>query len=66
MFHVKHSALLKFILHQHDAIQGIIPLSPAWMIPEGARKGPLLGQTFDPDHIPELTYEQFLELVSTI
>ena len=38
---------------KHDVIKGLIPLSPAWMIPEGARKGTLLGQDFDPDHIPE-------------
>ena len=38
---------------KHDVIKGIIPLSPAWMIPEGARKGNLLGQDFDPDHVPE-------------
>ena len=38
---------------KHDVIKGLIPLSPAWMIPEGARKGTLLGQDFDPDHIPD-------------
>ena len=36
-----------------DLISGLIPLSPALMIPEGARKGTLLGQDFDPEHIPE-------------
>ena len=39
---------------KHDVIKGIIPLSPAWMIPEEARKGTLLGQVFDPDHIPDV------------
>ena len=39
---------------KHDVIKGIIPLSPAWMIPDGARKGMLLGQNFDPNHIPEM------------
>ena len=39
---------------KHDVIKGLIPLSPAWMIPEGARKGTLLGQDFDPDHVPDL------------
>ncbi|MBQ7182513.1 MAG: alpha/beta fold hydrolase [Clostridia bacterium] len=39
---------------KHDVIKGIIPLSPALMIPEEARKGTLLGQDFDPDHIPEV------------
>ena len=38
---------------KQDQISGIIPLSPAWMIPEDARKGTLLGQNFDPDHIPD-------------
>ena len=38
---------------KHDVIRGLIPLSPAWMIPEIARKGELLGERFDPDHIPE-------------
>ena len=38
---------------KHDIIKGIIPLSPAIMIPELARKGELLGLNFDPDHIPE-------------
>ena len=39
---------------KHDIIKGLISLSPAWMIPEGARKGTLLGQDFDPDHIPDV------------
>lgn len=38
---------------KQDVIAGIIPLSPAWMIPEGARKGELLGGTFDPAHVPD-------------
>lgn len=38
---------------KRDVIKAIIPLSPAAMIPEGARKGELLGQTFDPDHVPD-------------
>ena len=36
-----------------DQIAGLIPLSPAWMIPEGARRGQLLGSVFDPDRIPD-------------
>ena len=36
-----------------DDLKAIIPLSPAWMIPETARKGSLLGQDFNPLHIPE-------------
>ena len=39
---------------KHDVITGLIPLSPAWMIPEAARNGTLLGQHFDPDHIPDM------------
>ena len=38
---------------KHESIRGLIPLSPAVMIPEMARKGNLLGADFDPDHIPE-------------
>lgn len=37
----------------NDDLKAIIPLSPAWMIPEISRNGNLLGQDFDPDHIPE-------------
>ncbi|MCR4650153.1 MAG: lysophospholipase [Lachnospiraceae bacterium] len=36
-----------------DTIKALIPLSPAWMIPENARKGEMLGMAFDPDHIPD-------------
>ena len=39
---------------KHEVIKGLIPLSPAWMIPEEARKGILLGQSFDPHHIPDI------------
>ena len=35
-----------------DKFKAVIPLSPAWMIPEGARKGELLGAPFDPLNIP--------------
>lgn len=35
-----------------DDIKGIIPLSPAWMIPENARDGIILGNKFDQEHIP--------------
>lgn len=41
---------------KHDIIKGLIPLSPACMIPELARKGELLGQSFDPDRIPEVLH----------
>ncbi|MCR4939405.1 MAG: lysophospholipase [Treponemataceae bacterium] len=36
-----------------DDFKAVIPLSPAWCIPEGARQGNLLGLAFDPQHIPE-------------
>ena len=39
---------------KHDVVKGLIALSPACMIPELARKGELLGLSFDPDHIPEV------------
>lgn len=39
---------------KRDDFQAIIPLSPAWMIPDGARQGNLLGQGFDPEHIPDM------------
>ena len=38
---------------KHDVLKGIIPISPACMIPELARKGNLLGSDFDPDRLPE-------------
>lgn len=37
-----------------DDLKAIIPLSPAWMIPDGARQGSLLGISFDPLHVPDL------------
>ena len=36
-----------------DDFKAVIPLSPAWMIPDGAREGNLLGVPFDPLHIPD-------------
>ena len=36
-----------------DLFKGVIPLSPAWMIPEYARRGELLGAAFDPVNIPD-------------
>lgn len=38
---------------KRDQIKGILPLSPAWTIPERARQGDLLGRKFDPERIPE-------------
>ena len=39
---------------KRDDFKAVIPLAPAWMIPDGARQGSLLGQGFDPDHIPDM------------
>ena len=36
-----------------EAFKAVIPLAPAWMIPEGARIGNLLGMPFDPERIPK-------------
>ena len=38
---------------KRDAVSALIPLSPACMIPEWARRGELLGVRFDPEHVPE-------------
>lgn len=35
-----------------DDFKAILPLSPAWMIPEITREGCILGTSFDPAHIP--------------
>ena len=39
---------------KRDDFKAIIPLAPAWMIPDGARQGNLVGQSFDPEHIPDI------------
>lgn len=36
-----------------DDFKAIFPLSPAIVIADGARKGQMLGMTFDPEHIPD-------------
>ena len=36
-----------------DDFKAVIPLSPAWMIPDLARQGGLAGVSFDPAHIPD-------------
>lgn len=38
---------------KRDAVKGLVALSPAAMIPEYARRGELLGVTFDPERVPE-------------
>ncbi len=40
-----------------DRFKGIIPLSPAWMIPEYARKGEMLGAVIDPVNIPDTFFQ---------
>ena len=35
-----------------DRLAGLLLFSPAWMIPEAARRGNLLGIRFDPEHLP--------------
>ena len=37
-----------------DRIHGLILRAPAFMIPQCARDGNMLGQSFDPDHIPDV------------
>ncbi len=45
-----------------DAFKAIIPLSPAWMIPEAARQGSILGASFDSGNIPEVVSSGDFEL----
>ncbi len=39
---------------RNNQFKAILPLSPAMIIPEGARKGEMLGMEFDPDNIPDI------------
>ena len=41
---------------KRDVVDALIPLSPACMIPEAARRGELLGVSFDPEHVPNLLF----------
>lgn len=45
-----------------DLFKAIIPLSPAWMIPEIARQGSILDNEFDPEQIPERVTSEYWEL----
>ena len=36
-----------------EVFKAVIPMSPALMMPEGARSGHMLGVDFDPCHLPE-------------
>lgn len=38
---------------KHDKIKALVPMSPATMIPEGARRGNLMGMVFNPDELLE-------------
>ena len=39
---------------RNNQFKAILPLSPAMLIPEGARNGEMLGMKFDPDNIPDV------------
>ena len=41
---------------EHDRIRGLIPMSPATLIPDGARSGNIVGIPFDPEHIVDEIY----------
>ena len=45
-----------------DDIKAIIPLSPAWCIPDDARRGMILGSSFDPKHIPDVLVNEMWEI----
>ena len=46
-----------------DDFKAIIPISPALCIPDDARRGSMLGSTFDPKHIPEKITSPYWELL---
>ncbi len=41
-------------VERRERLAGLLLFSPACMIPEGARRGSLLGGVFDPKHIPDV------------
>ena len=43
-----------YVRRKRDVISGLVPRSPACMIPDNARNGVLLGFRFDPEHIPDI------------
>ena len=47
-----------------DRLKAIIPMSPAWMIPEYARSGEILGTKVDPVNIPDEFYQEEVNLLS--
>ena len=42
-----------------ECFRAIIPMSPAWMIPNSARAGQMLGTSFDPEHVPDELVGEF-------
>ena len=46
---------------KHEKIKALVLMSPALMIPDGARTGDLLGMKFDPDNLPEGVYLEHKE-----
>lgn len=49
---------------ERDAVRAILALSPAVMIPEEARRGVFLGNTFDPRHVPDMLVREDGSLLS--
>lgn len=47
-----------------DKFKGVIPMSPAWMIPEYARSGDILDTPVDPVNIPDEFYQDGENLLS--
>ena len=47
-----------------DRFKAVIPMSPAWMIPECARAGEMLGTKIDPLNIPDVFYQDGVNLLS--
>ncbi len=46
----------------HDKIKALIPMSPAWVIPDQAREGEILQNFFDKDNPPESIYLPNVEM----
>ncbi len=50
---------------EKDVIKALLPLSPAVMIPDGARSGDLLGYHFDPENLPPYLLSWDKQRIST-
>ncbi len=46
----------------HDKIKGLIPMSPAWVIPDQSRDGEILQNFFDKDNPPQSIYLPNVEM----